>query len=71
MTVFCSILQYFMDLVVFDSVWWTFYQFPVTSGLLPVHFRFISCLFPVGFSTSCPFLVIFGPFSVFASRPDH
>ena len=58
------ILQYFMDLVVFDSVWWTFYQFSVTSGLLPVHFRSFSPL-PVHFwSIFGPFLVHFWSFLI-------
>ena len=75
MTVFCSILQYFMDLVVFGGL-------SINFRLLPVYFRFTSGSFPVVFSTSAPFLVhfwsnfgpflvIFGPFSVFGSLPDH
>ena len=71
MTVFCSILQYFTDFLVFGGLLINFRLLPVysrfISGSFPVHF--IS--FPVNFSTSGPFFVIFGPFSVFGSLPVH
>ena len=62
MSVFFSILEYFMNLVVFDSVWWISINF----RLLPVYFRFISDAFPVRFRSffrlPVHFCSIFGHF---------